>query len=179
MVIGAANKMAKAAFAEEAWIALTLLALGNAAGRIVAGVLSDKIGRRATLRIMLAFQALLIFSLIFVPEDSALIVLFLATFLGFNYGSNLSLFPSITKDFYGLKNFGLNYGIVFTAWGVGGFVLARFSQMLVKQTGSLHTSCVMAGVLLVCGVVLTLALRVPGTRREPKVPRSLGRSEAS
>jgi OFA family oxalate/formate antiporter-like MFS transporter len=179
MVIGAANKMSRAAFAEQAWIALTVLAVGNAAGRIVAGVLSDKIGRRATLRIMLSFQALLIFSLIFVPEDSALLILLLATFLGFNYGSNLSLFPSITKDFYGLKNFGLNYGIVFTAWGVGGFILARFSQMLVKQTGSLRTSAIMAGVLLVCGAILTLALRAPRSRAEAEVPKALGQTEAS
>ena len=179
MVIGGANKMARAAFAEEAWIALVVLAVGNAAGRIVAGVLSDRIGRRVTLRIMLSFQALLIFSLVFVPEDSALAILLLATLLGFNYGSNLSLFPSIVKDFYGLKNFGLNYGIVFTAWGVGGFVLARFSQMLVKQTGSLHTSCVMAGVLLVCGVILTLALRAPRTQPGSEVVKAPGRSEAS
>jgi nitrate/nitrite transporter NarK len=128
---------------------------------------------------MLSFQALLIFSLIFVPKDSALVILLLATFLGFNYGSNLSLFPSITKDLYGLKNFGLNYGIVFTAWGVGGFVLARFSQMLVKQTGSLNTSCIMAGVLLVCGAILTLALRAPRTRPKPEVAKELGQSEAS
>lgn len=179
MVIGAANKMAQAAFAESAWIALTLLALGNAAGRIVAGVLSDKIGRRATLRIMLAFQSVMIFSLLLVPEDSGLLVLLVSIFLGFNYGSNLSLFPSITKDFYGLKNFGLNYGIAFTAWGVGGFVLARVSQMLVKQTGSLDYSCVMAGVLLVCAVILTLALREPRAQPESKIPSSLGRLEAS
>ena len=166
MVIGAANKMAQAAFAESAWIALTLLALGNAAGRIVAGVLSDKIGRRITLRIMLAFQAMMIFSLLLVPEESALLVLLVSTFLGFNYGSNLSLFPSITKDFYGLKNFGLNYGIAFTAWGVGGFVLARVSQMLVKQTGSLDYSCVLAGCLLLCAVFLTLALRAPKAQPE-------------
>jgi nitrate/nitrite transporter NarK len=181
MVIGAANKMAKAAFAESAWIALTLLALGNAAGRIVAGVLSDKIGRRATLRIMLAFQSVMIFSLLLVPEDSALLILLVSTFLGFNYGSNLALFPSITKDFYGLKNFGLNYGIVFTAWGVGGFVLARVSQMLVKQTDSLNYSCIMAGTLLVGAVILTLALRAPRAQAQPesKNPASLGRSEAS
>jgi nitrate/nitrite transporter NarK len=182
MVIGAANKMAKAAFAESAWIALTLLALGNAAGRIVAGVLSDKIGRRATLQIMLAFQSVMIFSLLLVPEDSALLILLVSTFLGFNYGSNLALFPSITKDFYGLKNFGLNYGIVFTAWGVGGFVLARVSQMLVKQTNSLNYSCIMAGTLLVGAVVLTLALRAPRAQAlqpESKNPASLGQSEAS
>ena len=167
MVIGAANRMAKAAFAEEAWIALTVLALGNAAGRVVAGVLSDKIGRRATLQIMLSMQSLLIFSLLFVPADSAPAVLLVATFIGFNYGSNLSLFPSITKDFFGLKNFGLNYGIAFTAWGVGGFVLARVSQMLVKRTGSLDHSCILAGSLLLVAVFLALVIRDPRSGRSP------------
>jgi len=46
-----------------------------------------------------------------------------ATLIGFNYGANLSLFPSFTKDLWGLKSFGVNYGILFTAWGVGGFAL--------------------------------------------------------
>jgi nitrate/nitrite transporter NarK len=83
----------------------------------------------------------------------------LATFLGFNYGTNLSLFPSLTKDNWGLKNFGINYGIVFTAWGVGGFVMGRLSQMLVARTGSYTSSFVTAAVLLVIGAGLTLALK--------------------
>jgi len=37
---------------------------------------------------------------------------------------NLALFPAVTKDYYGLKDFGMNYGLVFTAWGLGGFVMA-------------------------------------------------------
>ena len=48
----------------------------------------------------------------------------LSALIGANYGANLALFPSLTKDYYGLKNFGVNYGLVFTAWGVGGFMLA-------------------------------------------------------
>ena len=43
--------------------------------------------------------------------------------IGANYGANLALYPSVTKDYYGLKNFGVNYGLVFTAWGLGGFML--------------------------------------------------------
>ncbi|MBW1806685.1 MAG: OFA family MFS transporter [Deltaproteobacteria bacterium] len=164
MVIGAANSMAKAAFAETAWLALTVLALGNAAGRIIAGSLSDKIGRKATLVAFMLFQAAIIFSLLAMPKDSATLILLVATLIGFNYGSNLTLFPSITKDFFGLKNFGLNYGIVFTAWGVGGFVLARVSQMLFENTGSLDYSCIMAGSLLVLGALLALMIRPPKTR---------------
>ncbi len=161
MVIGAANKMAKAAFSETAWIALTLLAIGNAAGRVVSGVMSDKIGRQTTLVIMLLFQALLIGSMIFVPLDNAAIILVIATFIGFNYGSNLTLFPSTTKDFFGMKNFGLNYGILFTAWGVGGFFLSRLSQMLATSTGSLNTSFTVAAALLVVGAVLTTLIKPP------------------
>jgi hypothetical protein len=45
--------------------------------------------------------------------------------LGFNYGSCLSVFPSAVKDNFGLKNFGVNYGLVFT-WGGGSvFRLSR------------------------------------------------------
>jgi OFA family oxalate/formate antiporter-like MFS transporter len=161
MVIGSATNMARAAFHDSAWLALTLLAIGNAAGRIIAGVLSDFIGRRTTLCIMLSFQAALIFSMLAIPSESRFLILLVAIFIGFNYGSNLSLFPSLTKDFYGLHNFGLNYGIVFTAWGVGGFVLSRLSQMLVKSTGSLTSSYVISGILLVVAVLLTMMIRSP------------------
>jgi MFS transporter, OFA family, oxalate/formate antiporter len=55
---------------------------------------------------------------------------FLSALIGANYGANLSLFPSLTKDYYGLKNFGVNYGLVFTSWGVGGFMLSFGGQSL-------------------------------------------------
>ena len=43
---------------------------------------------------------------------AAVVIVLLATLIGFNYGANLSLFPSFTKDLWGLKNFGMNYGIL-------------------------------------------------------------------
>jgi hypothetical protein len=90
----------------------------------------------------------------------AVTLVLLATLIGFNYGTNLSLFPSFTKDLYGLKNFGTNYGILFTAWGVGGFVLSRVSQMLqASYQGSFTSSFVSAGILLILGGVLTLILK--------------------
>lgn len=137
------------------------MAIGNACGRITAGVLSDKIGRRLTLSIMLSFQAVLM--LIAIPvvggeSSRALILVLLATFIGFNYGTNLSLFPSLTKDHWGLTNFGVNYGIVFTAWGVGGFVMGRVSQMLIARSGSYTSSFLTAFALLIVGAFLTFML---------------------
>ena len=87
-----------------------------------------------------------------------------ATFIGFNYGANLSLFPSITKDLWGLKNFGMNYGCLFTAWGVGGFALSRLQQMLKASSGSFNSSFITAGILLVIGAGLTLFL-APATKK--------------
>jgi MFS family permease len=136
------------------------MAVGNAAGRVVAGVLSDKIGRKATLSIMLGFQALLMFAAIpVVGSGSAALLVVLATFIGFNYGSNLALFPSFAKDYWGFKNYGLNYGALFTAWGVGGFVMGRVSEMLNAQPGGLNKSFILAGILCAAGTVLTFFLR--------------------
>ena len=73
-------------------------------------------------------------------------------------GTNLSLFPSLTKDHWGLKNFGINYGIVFTAWGMGGFVMGRLSQMLISHSGSYTSSFITAFALLVVGAFLTFTL---------------------
>jgi len=162
MVIGSVAGMAKKSMGEMAFLVVAIMAIGNAGGRIVAGILSDKIGRRATLSIMLSFQCILM--LIAVPvvgaeNVSPVLLILLATFIGFNYGTNLSLFPSLTKDNWGLKNFGTNYGIVFTAWGVGGFFMGRLSQMLIASTGRYTTSFLTAAALLVVGAFLTLTLK--------------------
>ena len=160
MVIGSVAGMAKKSLGEAAFVAVAVMAVGNAGGRILAGVLSDKIGRRLTLAIMLGFQAVLMFAAIpLMGSDSAALLVILASVIGFNYGTNLTLFPSFAKDFWGLKNFGINYGLLFTAWGVGGLVMGRLSQMLRASTGSFDSSFMTAGVMLLIGVGLTFTLR--------------------
>ena len=160
MVIGSVAGLAKHSMGSMAFVAVAIMALGNASGRVIAGLVSDKIGRRTTLAIMLAFQALLMLAAIPVIESgSAVLLVLLATFIGFNYGSNLCLFPSFAKDYWGLKNYGLNYGALFSAWGVGGFVMGRVSEMLNAQPGGLNKSFMLAAALLALGTVLTYFLR--------------------
>jgi OFA family oxalate/formate antiporter-like MFS transporter len=162
MVIGSIAGMAKQSMGELAFLVVAIMAIGNAGGRIVAGYLSDKIGRKITLVIMLMFQAFLMFAAIPVigsGNSSSVILVLIATLIGFNYGTNLSLFPSLTKDNWGLKSFGTNYGIVFTAWGVGGFVMGRLSQMLQAESGSYNSSFITAGVLLIIGGILAFTLK--------------------
>lgn len=177
MVIGSVAGMAKQSLGEMAFVAVALVAVGNAAGRIVAGMLSDRIGRSRTLIIMLLFQALLMFSAIPVmgsASGSAALLVLLAALIGFNYGTNLALFPSFAKDLWGLKNFGTNYGILFSAWGVGGFVMGRLSQMIQAATGSYDMSFIIAGVALVAGAGLTLKLNRHESPSQVKAPRRKG-----
>jgi OFA family oxalate/formate antiporter-like MFS transporter len=165
MVISSMSGMAKKSMGESAFIAVAVMAVGNAGGRITAGILSDKIGRRWTLLLVLLIQAALMFIAIPVTASKAtapLVIVLLATFIGFNYGANLCLFPSLTKDFWGLKSFGTNYGVLFTAWGVGGFVLSRLQQMLTVQGGgSFQLSFVTAGTLLLVGATLAVFIKTP------------------
>ena len=167
MIIGNVAGMAKQALGQSAWMVVALMAVGNAGGRIVAGVLSDKIGRTQTLALMLTFQAIIMFSLTMMSPDQAFILLLAATLIGFNYGTNLSLFPSAAKDYFGLKNFGANYGLLFSAWGVGGFVLPRLSQTMVAYSGSFNGAYIMAGVLLVLGAGLTTVIEKPAWQEVP------------
>lgn len=165
MVIGSVSGMAKKSMGAHAFIAVAVMAIGNAGGRVIAGILSDKIGRRWTLMLVLLFQSVLMFVAIPLTastETLPVVIVLLATFIGFNYGANLALFPSFAKDFWGLKNFGVNYGVLFTAWGVGGLVFPKVQQMLTANSGgSFQASFIAAGVLLIVGAALTLLIRTP------------------
>lgn len=161
MVIGSLAGMAKAGMGANAFLAVAILAVGNAGGRIAAGSLSDKIGRKRTLIAIFTFQAVLM--LVSIPATqgaaNALYVVLIATFIGFNYGANLAIFPSYTKDLWGMKNFGVNYGILFTAWGVGGLVMSRVSQHLMSGSESFRSSFMLAAALLACGTVTAVFMR--------------------
>jgi OFA family oxalate/formate antiporter-like MFS transporter len=82
--------------------------------------------------------------------------------IGFNYGACLSVFPSITADYYGLKNLGLNYGLVFTAWGVGGLILPTYVAGTIKvATGYYTLAFYAAAVLMVVSAAMTFIVKPP------------------
>ena len=86
--------------------------------------------------------------------------------VGANYGANLALFPAITKDFYGLKNFGVNYGLVFTAWGIGGFVLALLAARVYDKVQNFNFAFYCSAGLLIAAAIMTFIVkppRVPGS----------------
>ena len=80
--------------------------------------------------------------------------LFGAALVGFNYGACLSLFPATAADYWGTKNLGLNYGILFTAWGVGGVFGPNLAGMIADSTGSYARAYQVAGGLLLFAALL-------------------------
>jgi predicted MFS family arabinose efflux permease len=168
MVISSIGGMAKKSMGDLAFVAVAVMAVGNAGGRIIAGTLSDRIGRRWTLLLVLLFQAVLMVVAIPVTgskDIAGVVIVLLAALIGANYGANLALFPSYAKDLWGLKSFGINYGLLFTAWGVGGFALSALAQRLVAASqGSYRSSFITAGVLLLLGAALTFLIKPPRPR---------------
>lgn len=147
------------------FVLVAVLAIGNGGGRIIAGILSDKVGRKATMMFCFISQAVLIFLLSQAKEDNFLgtvpVMAVISMLIGANYGANLSLFPSITKDYYGVTNFGMNYGLVFTSWGVGGFMLAKLAGMMYVKYQSFNVAYFGASALLILAALMVFFVKPP------------------
>jgi MFS transporter, OFA family, oxalate/formate antiporter len=153
-------------------VAVAALAVGNGAGRVLYGSLSDKIGRKAVLIIAFIFQAALMQAVLLARPGGFLanmpMLIVLTVLIGINYGANLSVFPAITKDYFGLKNFAMNYGIVYTAWGLGGFMLSQLAGVIKDISGSYDNAYLLATALLLLAALLTAVLKSPQADVEVK-----------
>ena len=167
MIIG---HMAKIAAAQMPGIDLgfglvAVLAIGNAAGRITAGAVSDRLGETRTMFFVFVVQALMMATISFAKTPLSLFPV--AASVGFCYGANLALFPSATAGFFGTKHLGVNYGLVFTAWGVGGVFGSMTAGTIVDSTGSYAVAY---------GVAAVLCLLAAGTTFITKAPEPLAAS---
>jgi len=93
--------------------------LANGIGRIAWGTLSDKIGRRRSVVIMTLTQAGFLFAFTSMAGNEYLLYLG-ALLIGFNFGGNFALFPTLTADIFGNDGVGQNYPFIFLSYGVGG-----------------------------------------------------------
>lgn len=155
-----------AAASAAAGTAMALYAILNGLGRIIWGVVSDKIGRKTSIFLMCLLQGIIM--LLFYQMGGAVITLILgACIIGFNFGGNFALFPAVTADYFGNKNVGLNYGFIFVSYGIAGVIgpqIAGYFKDAAKGTGDPSawiTPFIIAGVACLLGAALTLMSKPP------------------
>jgi OFA family oxalate/formate antiporter-like MFS transporter len=146
--------------------------LANGIGRIAWGTISDKIGYKLSLVIMCATQGVVM--LLFYLMGGTQVLLYLAAMLiGFNFGGNFALFPLATSAMFGSKNLGLNYGWVFTAYGVGGIVGPIMAGAL--RDASLRSGGGLQGwlaVFVICGIACLVAAVIGWLLKSPETAAS-------
>jgi len=143
-------------------IATAVFAIFNGAGRPVFGYLCDRMSPRIT--------ALLGFSIIFAAAVTAVwatsLTLYMISFalLWFTFGGWLAIAPSATSTFFGLRNVGSNYGMVFTGYGMGAVVGPVVASYIYATAQSYTLAFMSTAVLaLVGGTVTFLTFKSPRT----------------
>ncbi|MBN1444086.1 MAG: OFA family MFS transporter [Planctomycetes bacterium] len=140
-------------------------ALANGIGRIAWGWLSDKLGRKTSIIVMCAAQG--VFMLLFTKLAGNEWLLYIAaTCVGFNFGGNFALFPTITADTFGSKYLGQNYGWVFLAYGVGGVLLPLLGGYL-GDLDKFPLAFTIAGVLCLVAAVIAAMITHPRKAEAP------------
>jgi OFA family oxalate/formate antiporter-like MFS transporter len=139
---------------------LIVAATGNASGRILSGWMSDALGRLNVLRLMIGISAAAMPLLYLTGANPAM--LFIMVFVVYwCYGTQLSVNGSATSDFWGTKNAGINYGLLFTAWGVAGIIGPRIGGQLFDKYKNYQAAFYTAAVLAVIALVFELMARRP------------------
>ncbi|NQT65054.1 MAG: OFA family MFS transporter, partial [FCB group bacterium] len=134
--------------------------LANGLGRIAWGAISDKLGRKKSIVIMMATQGVFVILFQWIAGTPALLYLG-AALIGFNFGGNFALFPTITADTFGAKHIGQNYGWVFLAYGIGGI----FGPILGGKLGDMNNFSL---AFIICGILCILAAGIILGVKPPK-----------
>jgi OFA family oxalate/formate antiporter-like MFS transporter len=107
----------------------TMASAGTAGGRILSGWMSDALGRLNVLRLMIAIS--MIAMPILLKVGGSVGPLYVMVFIVYwCYGTQLSVNASTAADFWGTRNAGINYGMLFTAWGVAAVIGPRIASAL-------------------------------------------------
>lgn len=132
----------------------SILAIFNSGGRVAAGILPDKIGGVRTL--LLAFLLQGGNMVLFATFDSEFTLIIGTAIAAVGYGTLLAVFPSITAEFYGLKNYGTNYGVLYTSWGIGGAIGAAVVGYSMTHGGGYNLAYTISAAMMAVCILLAL-----------------------
>lgn len=135
--------------------AVSIIALFNAGGRLIWGTVSDKFGRINVLMVIFVMTIVSLLIKALIPMNQFLYYLSLIG-VAFSFGGFLSVFPAITSEFFGVKNLGANYGIIFQGYGIAALVGPMIKS---AASGYTETFLIAAG-FGAAGLILTIMLRL-------------------
>lgn len=159
LVIGLAKDIGMQLAGLEASVAanaVAMIALFNAGGRLIWGTLSDKLGRIRVVTIMFVITAISMITMSIITLNYITFFVSLAG-IAFCFGGFLAVFPTITGEYYGIKNLGANYGLVYQAYGVAALV----GPIIVANAGGLKPTFLIAAILALVGAGLTFVIKPP------------------
>ncbi len=162
MMIGFAKPIAVAKGLEStAVVGVLIISMCNSLGRLLWGIISDKIGRKLTLIILLAGSGVMS---LFVNAASGYWIYVVIAFIGFFYGGFLSTFPAITADLFGPRHMATNYGMVLLGFGLGAvvssYVAGYYKNIAAADISLMFPAFVIAAICAGVGLLLVLPLKV-------------------
>lgn len=144
------------------YLLVAVLAVGSFSGRVLGGLGVDKLGGTQTKMVVFIAQAGAMAMLWQAHSTWALV--FAAGLIGVLFGTNMSVFPTVTSHFFGTKHLGANYGVLFSAWGVAGTFGAMVGGAIVDATGSYAGAYAVGATLSLAAAAIALVTREPAGR---------------
>ncbi|WP_149094326.1 OFA family MFS transporter [Paenibacillus terrae] len=152
--------------AAAATTVVSILALFNTGGRIVAGYISDKIGRINTLAFSSVFSVIGLTLLYFSGEGSVLTFYIGISVIGLCFGALMGVFPGFTADQFGVRNNSVNYGIMFIGFATAGYFGPSIMSHVYSTDSSYQRAFVIAAVLGITGLVLTFVYKLAARKNQ-------------
>ena len=142
-------------------------AFGNTSGRILSAWMSDRLGRINVLRTMIGISVIAM-PLLYATGGNVALLYLLVFVVYWCYGTQISVNGAAAADFWGTKNAGINYGMLFTAWGVAGIIGPRIGGVLYDKyhnyEAAFYTAAGLSAVALACELLAKQPARAESTR---------------
>ncbi len=126
------KEMASASTLLSAGAALGVMSIFNGVGRLAWGSVSDRFGRKAAVLAMCVTSIVACLGFLYSASGFGMLLAGLCL-AAFSYGGYLALMPSFTADYYGPKHVGANYGLMFSAWGLCGFIVPGYFASIMDR----------------------------------------------
>ena len=169
MITSQASPMAQGMAGMSAALAATavsVLALFNSAGRIVAGTLSDRFGRIAVLIGAFVLEIAGLLLLLGTGEGDTFKFLAGVSVIGICFGALMGVYPGFTADQFGARHNSVNYGIMFIGFAVAGYFGPSTCGKILRSTGSYSSAFTVSMILALAGIALAFTYRSINKKRQ-------------